>query len=657
MSLLFHVVVLLVLALVTFGPAPLSGLPLLIDVGTAVVEADVAIDASVELIPADAVSATAIDPLPAEVAAGDLPFGMPPPDSSAALDVVPDTSRAVGPDLPAVDVLMEEFSRSQAVLGVAAAPAKPDRPRWPGFTPREPTAPREGISAAVDAAGAAEGIASTIGGEIGAGQLYVVWLLDASISLVEDRKVLADTLAPFFRQYRPEAGKQGQLITSVVAYGAGAQRVAEFSPLGSDGTIRRLPIDPSGRENVMSAVVAVVSDFQVTFHRDPRRRDRLRIVIWTDESGDDTSLLEEVIALCRATGTVVHIVGPSSVLGSDRGVQPWFDKRSKGTFLLPVTRGPDSYLTERVLLPYWFDIDADAGDYEGVLAAEGRQWYGGPLRESLLAGVGPYALTRLALQTGGTFRLLDRPGEDRRFDLAKMKDYLPEYGSAAEIVEPILASPFRLGILQAVRKTYDGVNVAPPRMDFVAGRRETTYPFRLIRGTYYAQADFRQRLPRELAEQENRIRQAAVIAEEALKCFGPSLDWEYEYSKETSRRWQAWYDLTRGRLLAMSIRYQEYLATCALVRHPGALAPPTNQINFRPGPQLRGAEEAIRNRREEAICLLERCRDRNRGTPWELLAEWELAIPLGIGFDQTVVTPPPPGPPSTGRPQLTFPSL
>ncbi|NBV45980.1 MAG: VWA domain-containing protein [Planctomycetia bacterium] len=340
------------------------------------------------------------------------------------------------------------------------------------------------MSVSSDAAVAASGIVTQIQGDLAEGQTYVVWLLDASISLLESRKVLAKTLEPFLSEHRPAPGKQGNLITAVVAYGAGVQMVADYSPLGNYGDIERLPIDPSGRENVMSAIIAVVNGFQTKFHKDPRRRDRLRIVIWTDESGDDNRLLEDVIALCRATGTVVHVVGPSSALGSDRGLQPWFDKKTKGVYLLPVTRGPDSYLTERVLLPYWFDTDADAGEFDGVLVADGREWYGGPLRESLLSGVGPYALTRLALQTGGTIRLLDRPGEDRRFDLATMKDYLPEYASAAEIVEPILASPFRLGILQAVRATYDPVNLTPPRMAFVEAQRSRSYPFRFTGGAY-----------------------------------------------------------------------------------------------------------------------------------------------------------------------------
>jgi len=653
-----HGVMLVLLALVTVVPPRSTPPRMTINSGASLLEEEYPTDSFVELPALHESFDSDMDTGATDFAALDALLASPLiADGAAAEHFFSTTTSTTRDDLPGADDIMRTVALGTPKLDVLATSAKPDRPRWRGFQPKSPTEPKKGISAAGDAAAAATGLISTLTGHLEEGQTYVVWLLDASISLVEDRKTLADTLEPFYSEHRPAPGDRGQLLTSVVAFGATTQVVTGFSPLGNTGAIRRLPIDPSGTENVMSAVQSVVSAFQSRFQQDARRRDRLRIVIWTDESGDDTRLLEEVIALCRSTGTVVHVVGPSSVLGSDRGVQPWVDERTKWRFLLPVTRGPDTYLPERLLLPYWFDIDADAGDYDGVLSADGREWYGGPLRENLLAGIGPYALTRLALQTGGTFRLLDRPGETSRFDIETMKEYLPKYGSAAELIEEINDSPFRLAILQAVQKTYDPGNRMPPRMDFLSGFRETTYPFRVVRGQYFSPAVFRQRLFAELTEQDAKIEHVARITEEALACFSESVDWEQEYGKEASRRWQAWYDITRGRLLAMSIRFQEYRTVCRIVRRPDALAPTTNQISFRPGPQLCGDDDAIQRRRDEAVRLLQRARDRNRGTPWEMLAAWELSIPLGIGVDQFVVQPSPPAPPPPARPRITFPSL
>lgn len=664
-SLMFHVAVLLVLALATFVPSGAVGPRFVIDLGPASVDPDVAIESTVDLGLAGDVSDLPMDQGAESDSVGDVSTEPLSAVAAVGLDLPPsDSSTALMADLPGGETLNREFSPAAMKLGVVADRAKPDRPRWTGFKPQAATAPGEGITAAADAAGAASGLLGTLGADLEEGQTYVAWVLDASISLTEDRKSLAQTLEPFVKAEWPKAGKPGRLLTAVVAFGAGVNLMADFSPYANLKAIENLPIDPSGRENVMSAVLAVVIRFQQRFHNDVKRRHRLRIVIWTDESGDDTSLLEEAVAACRATGTVVHVVGPSSVLGTDRGLQPW-TVPGHGRFLLPVTRGPDSFLQERVLLPYWFDDDDDAGAYEGVLVADGRQWYGGPLRERLMAGIGPYALTRLALQTGGTFRILDRPGETAPFDLDRMKDYLPDYGSAYEIVEAVGASPLRMAVMNAVRRTHLSPDRSTPQLEFLAPTQTPVYPFRIFSPGYCRPEVFRVELSSNVAAAVQPILQSAQMAEEALTSFMPAIDWEYEYAKEPSRRWQAWYDLTRGRLLAMSVRYQEYLAICNGILQPNGLRPPTNRVLLGPGPQLCGENLAIRGRTAEAIRLLERCRDRNRGTPWELLAGWELNTPAGFSVQEFCIPPPPPPPPGVQFvpmapppwPRITFPSL
>lgn len=670
-SLLFHAAVMLVLGVMTFVPSVLIGPRVVIDAASGAVDSELGMAAAIEVAEADA----SVD-LPMNDVVEDLPDLGTFPDPSAVADTDAfdlqsvDASADVASDLPSDEVLLHELS-AEALgmdstpaakrLGVKAARAQPDRPRWAGFTPRPATPAQQGLTAAADAAAAADGLIQTLGEELDDGLTYVAWVLDASISLVEDRKTLAETLEPFVEAERPQGGKPGRLLSAVVAFGAGANMTGTYAPHGNLHKIRSLPIDESGRENVMSAVLAVVMNFQQRFGANPKLRHRLRIVVWTDESGDDTSLLEQTIAACRATGTVVHVVGPSSVLGTDRGLQPW-KHPEHGVFLLPVTRGPDSFLQERLLLPYWFDEDADAGEYDGVLVAHGRKWYGGPLRERLMAGVGPYALTRLALQTGGSFRILDRPGEHQAFDLERMKAYLPDYGSGYEIVESVGASPLRMAVMSAVQRTYRTVNRSTPQCWFQGGHvRLPYYPF-TSRHEYVTPQVFRDSLPVEAARAAHGIAEYAGMVEEALASFSPDVDWEYEFAKESSPRWQAWYDLTRGRLLAMSVRHQEYLAICSRLTETDGLARSTNALGLQPGTALLAEHPKFQSRTAEAIRLLQRCRDKHRGTPWELLAQWELNVPFGFSVEEHVVRPPPPPdpgppPPPARWPRITFPSL
>lgn len=516
-----------------------------------------------------------------------------------------------------------------------------------------PQSAATGVTGAAGAADAAQGIIGHLRKDLEDGPLFIIWLLDASISLEQDRQNLAATLEPFYKEFEPQGKERSQLLSGVVAYGQGVNQIQDTSAFHarSLNAIRSVPFDQTGTENVMAAVLQVLNRYAL------RAKGRLRIVIWTDESGDDTSLLEEAIGACRKSNTIVHVVGPSSVLGTDRGLQPYTDQATGYSFMLPVTRGPDTCFQERLLLPYWFDSSADAGVYNGFMVAEGLPWYGGALRERLMSGVGPYALTRLALQTGGTFTILDRPGETNSFDLAAMQGYFPNYGNAVEILRQVKASRLRSAVMRAVEATYRPVNLAPPRMRFPTARINV-YPFNEY-AVYLPPPVFRQQLAADLAEQSAFVSTSAKLIEESLRNFGDE-DWESEYAAESSLRWRAWYDLTHGRLLLASIRHQEYLATCKLLTAPGGLAPETNAVSLLPGHELLGRLAQVEKRREMGEQLLRRCVESNPGTPWAMLANWELGNPLGVFAQQGIIPPPPPprpGVPPPPPPVIQLPRL
>jgi hypothetical protein len=296
--------------------------------------------------------------------------------------------------------------------------------------------------------------------------------------------------------------------------------------------------------------------------------------------------------------------------------------------------------------------------FNGCMVAEGLPWYGGALRERLMSGVGPYALTRLALETGGTFTILDRPEETMAFDLEVMRDYLPSYGSAVEVLAEVKTSPLRTAIMQAVEATYIPTNLMPPRMLFPTVRSDF-YPFTEME-FYMPPAEFRRYAAGALAQECAKVRQSIRVVEDALRRFGDE-ELESSYDNEPSPRWRAWYDLTRGRLLMMSIRQQEYLATCKFLMDSGKLAPATNVLSFVAGKQLLEDQPDIKARRETAVRLLRRCVQKNPETPWAMLAEWELDADLGVKPVQDIIPPPRPivGPvgPSVSPPVINLPRL
>ena len=520
---------------------------------------------------------------------------------------------------------------------------------------RRSSAKYGGVRQAGGAGDVVAGVLRGIKGELERGDLLVVWLVDGSISVIPDRDIIAEKIEPFFQQIEKQGKDNFLLMNAVVAFGKTTVQLVKPTKFSDKimAAIRKMPVDPSGVENTMTAIQSVVAEYGKTW------KGGMFIVVWTDESGEDILRLEEVIRMCQKRRVIISIVGPSAVLGSSRGTHYYVDPPTQQGFRLPVTRGPDTALPERLWVPYWHDSVLPpwvGSGTSGAQIAAGLPWYGGPHREGLLSGIGPYALTRLAMETGGTFTLLDRKEDMGPFTLEDMRRYLPDYESAADYIRRVQASKLRTAVSTAVQRTYIKLNIQPPIMSFVTTRTDR-YPYAIV-NPYYTAPAFRAALFDELPRQEQLCREGSQMLEAALEPFGKDGLEDY-YTQERSVRWKAWYDLTRGRLLAMSVRHLEYVLTCQQVRQAGILNADTNRMQFIPVAEYK-AGSVIEERAKEAFRLLDRCRKENKNTPWALMAEWELAHPLGLKIKQIVVPPPAPGGPAVPQPPapvIILPSL
>jgi hypothetical protein len=519
-----------------------------------------------------------------------------------------------------------------------------------------------------DVAGAVARYTGAIRGEMEQGDTLVLWLLDQSLSLHGDRQKIAFELEPFFKsirgfnELRSQSGREFLLRHAIVAYGRNSFQRLEPTPLGWKviKEVKELPVDPSGLENVMTAIQRSLYYYRGA----EKHRERIIIMVWTDESGDDTQLLEPTISLCRAAGAAVHIVGPSAVVGSDRGSHLWHQPGTGHGYYLPVTRGPESSFPERALLAYWY-TGPRFWAQDGAAVAKNVTSYGGPYRERVLSGFGSYALTRLALETGGTFTIYDRPADRPQYRLEDVREHMPDYGSRQEYLASLQDRPLRLALHEAAMFTHQQFGkLDQPQFTFYGGRA-SVYPFDSTGGIYFAPPVFRSRLKKSLEDEAAQATQMQAIARKALSFFEKKdEDLEYEYRQEPSKRWRAWYDLNRGRLLATSVRAREYAQLCRLIlRYPEkVLGINTNHLAFRFRETLRisGCEADA----AEAKRLLKRCVDANPKTPWADFALWELEVPMGLDLTVEVIPPPPPPPPrisgggfvAPSRP-LVFPKL
>jgi hypothetical protein len=483
------------------------------------------------------------------------------------------------------------------------------------------------ISQASTVEDATDAIVASMRSKLKERDTVVVWLMDRSISMNQQRELLANRVSDFLHEVdKNESGEFHKLLHIVVAFGARAEKlIGTSSPIRALTAMRKeYAVDPSGLENVFSAVEWSADQFiaKVTTHRDKH----IMFVVSTDESGDDYLRMENAIAGCRKYDIEVSVIGPSAVLRQMQGHHAYTASDNR-VYYLPVVRGPETAFPQRLPLPYWFrGVPANwnetrRGPWQGNTPA----WQGGSNMDSILSGFGPYALTRLTLATGGDYIVFDRPRDRAPFRFEELRPYLPDYRSPNAIQTDLNNHPLRLALLKMVKETQK-LNLRLPRSDF--GTQ--------FGGSFYlTPQQFRAQLAGELKTEVRRALQGAAAIEQILNNL-ESRGVRGEFEQETSPRWQAWRDLTVGRLQAGRVRclaYAEFISKLNLT----TLKPTTNGLSF--GPRALPRASVLLDDAASAKELLDRCRESHQGTPWQFLADRERAHGFGFAIRERAVPP------------------
>jgi hypothetical protein len=147
----------------------------------------------------------------------------------------------------------------------------------------------------------------------------------------------------------------------------------------------------------------------------------------------------------------------------------------------------------------------------------------------------------------------------------------------------------------------------------------------------------------------------AAVLEPRLEALAQILDaGRADRDKLAEPRWQAGYDLAVGRVLANRVRTEGYNAVLAQLKQwrpfqqPGSdtwVLEPTDDVSV-----TSALESAAADARE----ILQRVVREHPDTPWALMAERELAEPLGWSWRETRtgVNQPPPQQPGNGAPRI-----
>lgn len=454
-------------------------------------------------------------------------------------------------------------------------------------------------------------------------RVLLVWMLDGSGSIAKQKQVIAKRLRRVYGEL-DALQKTDQiprheipLLSAVVSFGAQTKFLTE-NPTEKFETIldaiQNSPVDPSGRENIFTAVKQVLTTwgrFRVKQHR------RIMLVAVTDEAGDDfTEALEPSIALCQRNGAKAYVIGPSAVFGRRKGFVPYRAPENGKTYQLPIDLGPESAVIEVVDLPFWYS---------------GNQY------TYLSSGYAPYALARLVHETGGVYFMTNTTTMSGLtplgvFDSAALKPFTPDYsfGSPNEYQRDLMKHPIRVAVVKAAFLSREYKANGTPRLDFRVNPRN----FRQVASN---------------AQKTVAVSQLAI--DTILQGAFPD-GIEDSLALEPSSRWRVNFALTYGRLLAQKVRSMEYNFAFAAMKSDLSnedVATKSNHWIVRPDTKINYAGN-FRRVAETSRNLLELVVDEAPGTPWAVLAQRELKDGFGIKIQQRFIPPPPPPKPGGKKP-------
>lgn len=447
-------------------------------------------------------------------------------------------------------------------------------------------------------------------------KVLVIWLMDATLSLEKRRKVTIDRFDRVYKELKSlDQDRDEALLTSVVAFG---QRVIFMTPQPTADqaavkqAVRNIKNDESGIENIYTAIR---TSFEKTRAFRSKGRRKVIMILLTDEIGRDINQLDDTVDLVRRNQVPVYVLGPMAPFGRREVPITWVDEPTGEAFELKVRRGPETCQTEHLALPYW---------------SSGQQF------DLFPSGFGPYGLTRLARESGGIFFIFDdNLIRGPKFSVYDLLEYTPDYQGTAEYVRTMSKHPLRVAVIKAVEESKGAMGSPPVR-----------FPTENL---------------------ANQLRQAQEVAAKTelfvKRAYSELESVEKLRPKETSKRWQAHYDLMMGRLLSAKVRAAEYNWTLAQMRtNPKSIKDPKkNAWELVPDEQIAygkketpdkvksqtnvrrsdaKATEKAKVEADKANTYLKSVVDQHAGTPWAMMAQRELDTPPGFKWQEIFIVPP-----------------
>ncbi len=451
---------------------------------------------------------------------------------------------------------------------------------------------REGLSSSK----IIERVTALLRDSIDYGPTLAVWIVDESKSA---RPLVSNVSSMIQQPYASlkQADEPQKFLTAVCTFGQQIHFPVDTpspDPAVLSTAMDALPMDPSGREMVFTALGEALRKYQR--YRTEEQREVLFFIV-TDEAGDDQDLAAALIDEPRKLGIPIYVIGVPAPFGRyaalDPSVEVADDKNA-------IRQGPESRFPEHVELGFWGGMN----DFRLVDS-----------------GFGPFALEQLCRATGGRYIAIRPATGGYSFvgsvntewpssgvwqpDPNAMLKYAPDYVSEADYQKLLQGNA-------ACRALHEAAKVPP------------------VEFTQLPEVTFVKRDEAQLANDVARAQQLAAKLEPGVNRLYEVIEkGETARDKLTSPRWQAGFDLAMGRAAAAKSRVDGYNAMLAELKRGKSFSSDTHSTWELATAETTDASSALRKLGEKAKLYLERVVAEHPGTPWAKLAERELQTPFG----------------------------
>jgi hypothetical protein len=393
-----------------------------------------------------------------------------------------------------------------------------------------------------------------------------------------------------------EEGRGGRLLTGVTSFGSACQCDHLRKPTDNYPLIAKaiddIRPDRDGVENFCTAVIQSIDAYIRGIHSESRR---LVVVLVTDESGNPADIeanLEAAIRRAKKCECPVYVIGYEAMFGARERTIQVTNPDTKEISWGPVDSGPETVEVEQLQ----------------------QNPFGNPYK-NYWSGYGPHAQVRLARETGGKFILLSDRAEktptkrdEREYAQRKMRGYAPDWCSRQEYLEAVRASKFRFSLMAEIEKL-------DPQRNKLAEKFRLNLSF----GG-----------PQQLREMSKEIQDASRWNNVIDTTLSELETLQTRRADETSKRWQANYDLLYAQLLLQRVLVNEYVACLSKVGDSMLNQPASGDWKNWVVGRRNEPTTVSRELCDPARRALQRVISEHPDTPWSLRAEHELR--QGFGF-------------------------